>query len=77
MDLLKEEQDELKASILNVGIAIHFNTQYYFTDLVGIGLSITETLGYGKANVKNVEKDSIKGGFANTFNIKHGPTFKF
>ena len=69
--------EQIKTSFFSVGFAIHFNVQYYFTDLVGIGLSITEISGYGKAGMKDVPADEIKGGFANAFNLKLGPTFKF
>lgn len=81
LDIPKKLQDDVKVSIFDIGFAIHFNTQYYFTKLVGISLSLTETLGYGKTDTKSsigiIPKDQIKGDFANTFNLKLGPTFKF
>ena len=75
IDMPSEAQ--VKYSFFSIGLAIHFNVQYYFTDLVGIGLSITEIPGYGKAIMKDIPSDQIKGSFANTFNLKLGPTFKF
>ena len=75
VDVPSEMQN--KFSFFSIGLAIHFNVQYYFTDLVGIGLSITEIPGYGKGSMKDVQSDQIKGSFANTFNLKLGPTFKF
>ena len=80
VDVPKEVQDSFKVSIFNIGLAIHFHAQYYFTDLVGIGLSLTETLGYGKFETKNMDmlpKDQFKGGFGNVFMLRLGPTFKF
>lgn len=75
-DISERDQQHISFSHFNVGLALHFNVQYFFTDIVGIGLSLTDSIGYGKACPKEAT-DDVKGTFANLFNVKLGPTFKF
>ena len=61
------ERDKTVSTAITVGLAFHVGFEYYFTDMIGIGVSINEipsiysNLGTGNANI---------------FNLKVGPSFR-
>lgn len=86
-----ETKNLITISGYNVGLALHVEAAYYFTNNIGLALSITETPGYGGLFAR-INKNSLAGGligehvddsyldaagFVNAFHLKLGPVFKF
>jgi hypothetical protein len=61
------ELEKTVSTAITVGLAFHIGFEYYFTNMIGIGISINEipTL-YSTSGVGN----------ANIFNVKVGPSFR-
>ena len=61
------ELEKTVSTAITVGLAFHIGFEYYFTNMIGIGISINEipTL-YSNLSVGN----------ANIFNVKVGPSFR-
>ena len=61
------ELEKTVSTAITVGLAFHIGFEYYFTNMIGIGISINEiptlysTSGVGRANI---------------FNLKVGPSFR-
>ena len=61
------EREKAVSTAITVGLAFHIGFEYYFTNMIGIGISINEiptlysNLGVGNANI---------------FNVKVGPSFR-
>ena len=61
------ELEKTVSTAITVGLAFHIGFEYYFTNMIGIGISINEiptlysNLGVGNANI---------------FNVKVGPSFR-
>lgn len=64
--------------IFEIGVPLIARVNYFFTDMIGISLSLSDLLAYGVEWEKDFGKmkDGLKG-FTNHFNVKVGPVFKF
>lgn len=65
--------------ILTVGVPLIFRVNYFFTDMIGISVSLSDVLGWSESDfiVNNTGMLELKAKFTNQFNMKVGPVFKF
>ena len=67
------DETETRKEIYTIGtfsLPVFFGLKYFFTDLIGIELTLIDTLNFGRVLT------SPFGSFQNTFVIKVGPTFR-
>lgn len=65
-------------TVFEIGVPLIARVNCFFTDMIGISLSLSDLLAYGVEWEKDINemKDGLKG-FTNRFNVKVGPVFKF
>ncbi len=82
---IRSNEGDIKDTSLfmwQVGVPINVSAQYYFTNNIGVGLTISDTLGYGKISQTFKQGASettteLYKGFANNFTLKAGIALKF